>query len=323
MTFRRKISSAIAVFPFLLSPLIAEEAAQPLLDALTSTTISGYIDSGAHWNPGPGIPVTSINGTEILWQHQNGRVAIWQLSGTDLIGAIRVSEPSSTAPRTALAFDKNSIVFQQLGYFWKDDSIINAWPALPLKDLHFAGTANLVGDRDNDLVWASGSHLLVWEMNGTRVVRQHIVSTRFHVPADARVVSIARFDADNFPDLLWHDPRGFVWVTFMEGLNVRGTVVLNNGKPANPDWTLRGAGDFNLDGKPDLLWQHKDGRTATWLMDGTIRKSAALLRGGKPVGAGWKIIDTRKAVFHVVTYQPAPPPPPCPSNPPFSTHVRR
>lgn len=35
----------------------AEEAAQPLLTALSSTTISGYVDVGAHWNPGSGNAV--------------------------------------------------------------------------------------------------------------------------------------------------------------------------------------------------------------------------------------------------------------------------
>ncbi|MBA4147361.1 MAG: outer membrane beta-barrel protein [Verrucomicrobia bacterium] len=35
----------------------AEEAAQPLLTALSSTTISGYVDVGAHWNPGTGNAV--------------------------------------------------------------------------------------------------------------------------------------------------------------------------------------------------------------------------------------------------------------------------
>jgi hypothetical protein len=33
----------------------AEEADQPLLTALSSTTISGYVDVSAHWNPGRGI----------------------------------------------------------------------------------------------------------------------------------------------------------------------------------------------------------------------------------------------------------------------------
>jgi hypothetical protein len=32
----------------------AEEAAGPVLTALSATTISGYVDTAAHWNPGSG-----------------------------------------------------------------------------------------------------------------------------------------------------------------------------------------------------------------------------------------------------------------------------
>ena len=33
-------------------------------------------------------------------------------------------------------------------------------------------------------------------------------------------------------------------------------------------WTLAAAGDFNGDGKTDLLWRHASGLNAVWQMDG-------------------------------------------------------
>jgi hypothetical protein len=41
--------------------------------------------------------------------------------------------------------------------------------------------------------------------------------------------------------------------------------------PFNPgaDWQIKGVGDFNGDGKDDIVWQHADGQAAMWLMDGT------------------------------------------------------
>ena len=43
----------------------ADESTNAVLTALTSTTISGYVDTSAHWNPGTGnanLPVYSPNG---------------------------------------------------------------------------------------------------------------------------------------------------------------------------------------------------------------------------------------------------------------------
>ncbi|UCH97263.1 MAG: FG-GAP repeat protein, partial [Candidatus Aminicenantes bacterium] len=41
---------------------------------------------------------------------------------------------------------------------------------------------------------------------------------------------------------------------------------------ANLDWTLCGTGDFNNDGKMDLLWRNvSSGQNAVWYMDGVIR----------------------------------------------------
>jgi hypothetical protein len=34
-------------------------------------------------------------------------------------------------------------------------------------------------------------------------------------------------------------------------------------------WTIAGTGDFNGDGKWDILWRNSDGTVGLWLMNGT------------------------------------------------------
>ena len=42
------------------------------------------------------------------------------------------------------------------------------------------------------------------------------------------------------------------------------------GRPnPGPSWHVEGTGDFNGDGKSDILWQHDSGLPAIWTMDGT------------------------------------------------------
>ena len=46
---------------------------------------------------------------------------------------------------------------------------------------------------------------------------------------------------------------------------------ISGGSPGSPtpDWTVQGIGDFNGDGKADILWRHTSGALYTWFMDGT------------------------------------------------------
>ena len=62
-----------------------------------------------------------------------------------------------------------------------------------------------------------------------------------------------------------HDGQAAIWE--MNGTNVisEAAVADNPG----PSWKAIGTGDFNGDGKSDILWQNADGQAAIWEMNGT------------------------------------------------------
>jgi hypothetical protein len=76
-----------------------------------------------------------------------------------------------------------------------------------------------------------------------------------------------------------------------------GTTLVSTAIPASPplEWVIQGVGDFNGDGRADILWREGDGALAIWLMDGVeIRSMAAPAFVGPPatpisVGPEWTI----------------------------------
>ncbi|MFC2142625.1 hypothetical protein ACFLR7_06805 [Acidobacteriota bacterium] len=53
---------------------------------------------------------------------------------------------------------------------------------------------------------------------------------------------------------------------------------------------MAGTGDFNGDGKVDILWRsYADGRNAVWYMDGVSRTGSAYL--STVTDTNWKIVN--------------------------------
>src|SRR5947209_3758874 len=101
-------------------------------------------------------------------------------------------------------------------------------------------------------------------------------------------------------DILWHNSStGGVEIWTMDGARVKATPTVRgtDGKPASvgSTWGIVGAGDFDGDGRADILWHDRsNGMTQVWFMDGARVKSRGTVVGtdGKPayIGPPWGIV---------------------------------
>jgi hypothetical protein len=53
------------------------------------------------------------------------------------------------------------------------------------------------------------------------------------------------------------------------------------------DWSIAGVGDFDRDGKPDILWRNVNGSVGLWLMNGAAVKQVVNVPGVTP---DWRIV---------------------------------
>ena len=102
---------------------------------------------------------------------------------------------------------------------------------------------------------------------------------------DWNLVGSADFNSDGYNDLLWRNSvSGQVGIWYLEG-NLRNSVKLVANAAGTPlatsvsSWNLKGVGDFNSDGKPDLLWRSiSDGSVALWYMNDNVQTSSILVK---------------------------------------------
>lgn len=120
------------------------------------------------------------------------------------------------------------------------------------------------GDGFDDLLWrrADGS-ISVWESLGYDFNRTS--NTWNHVGLDWQITAVGDFNGDDCADILWRNVDGRL--TNWLGAEVGGFSdnLANAYTSVATDWQVTAVGDFNGDGRDDILWRNVDGRLTNWL----------------------------------------------------------
>ena len=143
----------------------------------------------------------------------------------------------------------------------------------PLNVMHtfrFTQTGDFNGDGRSDILWlvdpGPGQVHSIWfsDTNGGSSINGP--GTFFTVGDPSwRVAGAANFNGDGVDDLLWRHENGTLsnWLGSLSG---NFTINDSNAWVHVPnDWHVLGTGDFNGDGRSDILWQSDGGFISNWL----------------------------------------------------------
>jgi hypothetical protein len=223
--------------------------------------------------------------SDILWVHSSGGVALWLMNGPNITRAVGLgSLPANWGIVGVGDFNGDGIG----DILWRDTSgdvaiwFLNSSSAvqsavgvgnLP-SNWAVAGTGDFNADGIRDILWRETTQggAAIWLMNNNGTIKSAIAVAALP-PAQWNITGVGDFNGDGVSDILWRnliDGGIVMWL-----MKSDGTILSNAGLGALPiaTWTVAETGDFDGDGKSDILWYANDGSVALWLMNGTMIKS--------------------------------------------------
>jgi len=239
--------------------------------------------------------------TRLFWRHyQTGAVAVWHMDGNMMVsgGQLGPGEVAEPAWRIVGTGDFNGDGHTDLlwhhdtrGYltvwFMAGDTLLAGQNLTPDQvgdtEWRVAAVADFNQDGSPDIVWQhrTQGRLGVWLMRGTTLLEGRALAPDQIADGDWRIVGAGDYDLDGHPDLFWrHEVTGGLSAWRMQGSTMVGGTSLSPDRVADVGWRIVALTDFNGDRRPDLVWQHDDGRLATWIMNGTT------MSGGYPLMPG-------------------------------------
>ncbi len=167
-------------------------------------------------------------------------------------------------------------------------------PALTSSQWKIAGVGDFNNDGNPDIFWHhdNGENRITF-MNGTNPTSTVVVNTI--ADTNWKVAGIADINNDGNDDVLWrNDVNRRVWLYLMNGSAIsNGAGSGEHVAFTSDNWDIEGFGDFDSDGRGDILWRHNtNGRVWMYLMNGSAVLNGSSEAPGQHVdfsGLDWDI----------------------------------
>ena len=253
---------------------------------VSNDVIAGTSAADTSWHI---VSTGDFNGdgiSDILWRNDSGYV-------TDWLGTANGSFVSNQANAGSGAADTSWHIVGtgdfnndgRVDILWRNDSgYVTEWLATANggfvsnqanagtgaadNSWQVAGVGDFNGDGISDIVWRNPTTGYVTEWLGTLsggfVPNEANAGTDLAGP-NWHIVGTGDFNGDGFDDLLWRNDDGGVtdWLGSANGAFQPNWGILHT--TVGTDWQVANVGDYNGDGRADILWRSSDGRLTDWV----------------------------------------------------------
>ena len=221
----------------------------------TGNAANSYNNPGASWTVAGTGDFNGDGRDDILWRNSNGDVTNW-------LGQANGNFTGNAA---------NS--YNNPGASWS-----------------VAGTGDFNGDGRDDILWRnSNGDVTNWLGTATGGFVGNAANSYNNPGVGWSVAGSGDFNGDGRDDVLWRNSNGDVtnWLGTATGGFVGNAANSYNNPGAG--WTVEGTGDFNGDGRDDILWRNSNGDVTNWLgtANGNFAGNAATSYNNP--GAGWDV----------------------------------
>ena len=147
-------------------------------------------------------------------------------------------------------------------------------PGVAGKDWIVKGVGDFNGDGKSDIVFqntaSANGAVYIWEMNGATIVNPSAGDVG-NAGKDWVVKGVGDFNGDGLSDIVFQNTsaNGAVYIWEMNETTIANPSAGYVGN-AGKDWAITGVGDYNGDGKSDIVFQNANasGSVYVWEMNG-------------------------------------------------------
>ena len=123
-----------------------------------------------------------------------------------------------------------------------------------------AGVGDFNGDGRDDVLWRDESGLTInWLGEADGGFADNYANSVVNIPTNCSHAAVGDFNGDGRDDVLWREANGLTidWLGEADGGFADNYVDSIVNIPTN--WQIEGVGDFNGDGRDDILWRNENG----------------------------------------------------------------